>query len=57
MKAKVTVVEKIKEYEDGIIHMITIVTQTNGRIYSKSVVLQSELPGGLLKNKIAGPYS
>lgn len=36
MKVKVTVVEKIKESENGIIHMITKVLQINSRTYGKS---------------------
>lgn len=57
MKVKVTVVEKIKGYENRIIHMITKVLQSNSRIYGKSVVLKSESLGGLIKNKTTGPYS
>lgn len=54
MKVKVTVIEKIKEREDGKIRMITKVTQNNSRIYGKSVVL-NQSPGGLLKRRLLGP--
>lgn len=56
MKVKVTVIEKIKEREDGKIHMITKVTQNNSRIYGKSVVLKS-VTWRLVKKKTAGPFS
>lgn len=42
---KVTVVEKTKERENGIIRMVTKIMQNNSRIYSKSV-LKSESLGG-----------
>lgn len=57
MKVKVSVVNNIKELEDGTMHMITKVTQNNSKIYGKLVhkfehALES--PGGLLKGKTAG---
>lgn len=60
MKVKVPMVNKIKDLEEGTMHMITKVTQNNSRIYSKSVLKFKhalESPGGLLKDKTAGPHS